>query len=403
VPGSRSFGVLSRSPAFSALFLARAVSLLGDGIGTLALVVHVRATEGTGTAVALLLLAASLPRLLSPLAGAVIDRFDRRLVLAGGELGQAAVLAVAVARLPPLPVLLALLLVKAAIVTVSEPAGASAVPFLVADDDLPAANALLGGLRQAGAVFGPLLGGVVVALAGVRAGLAVDASTFLVSVPLLGRVPRLPPVDAREEGSTGKGVLSEARDGLRHTLAQPVTRALAIGFFFVGLAAGDDVALPFLAGTLGAGDRGIGALYAAVGAGLVLGYLLLTRRGRWRDTGPGVALVLGSGIAALGNVLTGLAPALAAAVGFQVVRGVGLAVYETALQTRLQRVVPRRLLGRVFANVYGAVNVAACLGLLVAGPLLDATSARTVLVVCGAVGGLSTAIHLGARDGAVAG
>jgi len=376
-----SFGVLSRSPAFSALFLARAVSLLGNGIGTLALVVHVQASQGTGTAVALLLLAASLPRLLSPVAGTLADRVDRRLVLAVGELGQAAVLAVAVVRLPPLPVLLALLLVKAAIVTVAEPAGASAVPQLVDDDDLPAANALLGGLRQAGEVLGPLLGGVVVALAGVRAGLAVDASTFLVSVPLLVRVPRLPPVGAEDEGSTGRGVLDDARAGLRYTLAEPVTRALAVGFFFTGLAAGDDVALPFLARSLGAGERGIGALYAGVGAGLVAGYLGLSRRRRWPAAAGGLAL--SSGIAALGNVLTGLAPLLAAAIAFQVVRGVGLAAYETALQTRLQRAVPRHLLGRVFANVYGAVNVAACLGLVAAGPLLDATSPRAVLVVCG--------------------
>ncbi len=54
----RSFGVLSRSPAFAALFLARAVSVVGDGIGTLALIQHVRAEQGTGTAVGLLLLVA---------------------------------------------------------------------------------------------------------------------------------------------------------------------------------------------------------------------------------------------------------------------------------------------------------------------------------------------------------
>ena len=146
--------------------------MVGDGIGSLALIVHVERTEGTGTAVALLLLAASLPRLLSPLAGTVADRFDQRLVLAGGELGQALLLAVAVVWLPPLPVLLTLLVAKAAMVTVAEPAAMSAVPALVADDDLPAANALLGGVRQTGEVLGPLLGGLVVAAGGVRAGLA---------------------------------------------------------------------------------------------------------------------------------------------------------------------------------------------------------------------------------------
>lgn len=66
--GGRSFGVLSRSPAF-ALAAAREASLVGDGVASLALIVHVEAREGTGTAVPHLLLTAALPRLLSPFAG----------------------------------------------------------------------------------------------------------------------------------------------------------------------------------------------------------------------------------------------------------------------------------------------------------------------------------------------
>ncbi len=109
-------------------------------------------------------------------------------------------------------------------------------------------------------------------------------------------------------------------------------------------------------------------------------------------------MVLGAGVAAAGNVATGLAPGLLAAVAFQVVRGLGLAAYETSLQTTLQRNVPGPMLGRVFANVYGAANLAACIALLAAGPLLDATSARTVLLVSGGAGALSAGAHfLGSR------
>ncbi len=361
--------------------MARAVSVVGDGIGTLALVLHVRADEGTGTAVGLLLLAASLPRLLSPWVGAVVDRVDQRAVLVGGELGQGVLLLLAAAWLPPLPVLLIILLAKYTMAMASEAAGASAVPALVDDADLPAANAMLGGLRQAGDVLGPLLGGLVMIAGGVRTGLAVDALTFLVSVPLLLRLPALP---------AAAGARAGALAGVRHIIGQPVLRSLTVGFFLAGLAAGDDVALPFLAGDLGGGAPATGALYAAVSAGLILGYLVVTRL----RLSPFAGLVLGAGVAAAGNLGTGLAPALVAAVAFQAARGVGLAAYETGLQTTLQRTVPRELLGRVFANVYGAANVAACVGLLVAGPLLDATSARTVLLACAGAGLVSTTAHL---------
>ena len=111
---------------------------MGDGVGNLALVVHVQRVRGTGTAVGLLLLVASLPRLLSPLAGTVADRWDRRTVLVAGELAQGVLLGVVLVWLPPLPVLLALLLGKETVVAVSEPAGQSAIPALVPPDDLAA-------------------------------------------------------------------------------------------------------------------------------------------------------------------------------------------------------------------------------------------------------------------------
>lgn len=145
----RSLGVLGRSSSFAALLVARGVSLLGDGVGNLALVVHVQRTRNTGTAIGLLLLAASLPHLLSPLTGTIADRVDQRRVLIAGELGQGLLLGAAIVWLPPLPALLALLLAKATVATIAEPAGRSAVPALVVDADLPAANSLLGGAREA--------------------------------------------------------------------------------------------------------------------------------------------------------------------------------------------------------------------------------------------------------------
>ena len=373
-----------RSPSFARLLVARGVSLVGDGIGGLALVVHVQRAEGTGTAVALLLLVSALPRLLSPFTGVVADRVDQRTVLVVGELAQGALIGIAAVWLPDLPLLLVLLVAKSTIATIVEPAGHSAVPALVEDVDLPVANSLLGGLRQAGDVLGPLIGGILVAAVSVRAGLAVDALTFLLSVPLLMRIPALAPEITDGPGRSSIG--ASAWEGIRYLTGQPVARAVTVGFFIVGLGAADDVALPFLARTLGGGERAIGVLYASVGAGLLLGYVgLLVARDESR-IGPGSGFVAGAAVAALGNVLTGVSPVLGLAVGFQIVRGLGIALLETTLQTLVQRSVPRRVLGRVFANIYGAVNIAAALSLLAGGMLLDATSPRTVLVVVGVLG-----------------
>jgi MFS family permease len=371
--------LISRSPAFAALLSARALSLVGDGVGNLALIVYVQSTNGTGIAIGLLLLVASLPALLSPVTGVFSDRVDQRRLLAACEIAQCLLVVVILVWLPPLGPLLVLLFLKATTATIADPAARSAVPALVHDTDLVAANAMLGGLRQLADVIGPLLGGVLVATVDVRGALGVDAISFVVGAVLLLRLPPLRPALLDVDQTTG--VLGASWAGLRYVASHPVARAAAIAFFLIGLSAADDVALPFLVRDFGAGDVGIGAIYAAGAAGMVLGFVVLLRI--TRAVSPVRGFVVGAAVSGLGNSLTGIAPAIALAIGFQLVRGLGNAFVETNLQTLLQRSVERPMLGRVFANVYGAVGVAAAMSVVLGGVLLDATSPGTVLVVAG--------------------
>lgn len=93
-------------PDFRRLWVARAVSFMGDGIGLIVLVLYVKSELDSGVAVAALLLAQTLPRLLGPFAGAVVDRVERRSVMVSCDLGQAAVFAlIAIARPSLVPVL----------------------------------------------------------------------------------------------------------------------------------------------------------------------------------------------------------------------------------------------------------------------------------------------------------
>jgi predicted MFS family arabinose efflux permease len=98
------------------------------------------------------------------------------------------------------------------------------------------------------------------------------------------------------------------------------------------------------------------------------------------------AIVGGLAAVGLGNLLTAAAPWLVAAFAAQVVRGLALPVLDGFVATLVQRTVPPGLLGRALANVYGGVSVAAAVGLLVGGPLIDATSPRVALLLAGAGG-----------------
>lgn len=387
VPPRGVTGLLRAEPGYRALWTARTVSLLGDAMSLVALMLHVASGTGQAVAVAVLLLVGDLaPALLAPLTGVLADRIDLRRLLVGCDIAQAAVTVVLAALLPPLPVLLGLVAVRAVLGQVFVPASRAAVPALVRERDLGPANAGIGFGGTAAEVAGPLLAAVLLTGLDVRGVLLVDAATFAVSALVLTRLPRL----ARPVPVGHRSVLADAVAGLRYLRAAPVARTVVLGSCAVVACNGvDDVALVFLAADLGGGAPDVALLLAGVGTGLVVGYLALARLG---TRGSMVAVfVAGLAVSSAGNLLTGLAGAVAAAFTLQAVRGLGIAGMDVGSTTLLQRRVPADQLGRVFANLYGGLGVAAALSYVAGGVLLDLTSARTTLVAAGAGGLLAAA------------
>jgi hypothetical protein len=291
--------------------------------------------------------------------------------------------------LPALPLLLALVAAKSLFAAVFDPAGRALLPRLVADADLEPANAALGIGTHGLDVAGPLLAAALLPALGLRGVLWLDVASFAVSAVLLARLPRLSRVTG--PGHDAAGVWTHTVAGLRYVAGHRGIRALAVGFWAVVLFTGvDDVVLVFLAKhTLHAGNVAVSLLYAGVGLGLLLGFLLLSMR-RGRVTAS--LVVAGLALSAGGNLLTGLAWAVAVAFGFQAVRGLGLAMVETGLPATIARSVPAHVRGRVFAVTYGGVSLAAALSYVGGGALLAVTSPRVVLVAAGALGLIASAM-----------
>jgi hypothetical protein len=116
--------------------------------------------------------------------------------------------------------------------------------------------------------------------------------------------------------------------------------------------------------TFRAGPVAVGALLAAASAGLLAGLPLVRPAGR--RLGVTGAIVAGFAIMATGNLLT--APWLIAAFAARVLRGLAIPLAGTHVTTYLQRTTPPPVLGRVLANVYGGVGVAAAAGYLLGVP-----------------------------------
>jgi MFS family permease len=384
--------LLRANPAFRVLGTAQLVSFVGSSLSLVALMLHVATTGGQAIAVAALLLVGDVaPALLGPLTGTLGDRFDRRRLMIVCELVQGAALVAMAVAVPPLPLLLVLVGVRAVAGQVFAPAARAAVPTLVADRDLAPANSVIGFGANGAEAVGPLLAAALLPLLGVSGVLLVDAGSFALSALLLSRLPALPPTPTAATTERGS-FLREAREGLAYLRSAPAVRIIVLGFCAVVAATGiDDVALVVLAtDDLRAGSSAVALLLGAVGIGLLLGYLLLARGARRASTA--VLLVVGLAVSSVGNLLTGLAWAVAAAFVLQAVRGLGIAAIDVAHVTLLQRLVPGELLGRVFGNLYGAIGVAAGLSYLGGGLLLDAVGAPTTFLLCGAAGTVAAAL-----------
>jgi MFS family permease len=396
--------LLRGNPAFRRLWTARLLSFAGDSVGLISLMLYTAEHFGSGLAVALLLIAGDfVPSLLSPVAGAVSDRLGKRAVMVSCELAQGAIIAVIALALPGLALLLVLVALQACVASVFQPASRSAVPRLVADSDLERANAAIGFGTNGMDGFAPLAGAALLAWLSVRDLLLLDTATFAISAALLISLPALQADSSA--GGTAAGdlpagsalrasasrLLADARDGLAYLWRDKLMRVITLVFCAVVLFnAVDDVALVFLARhTLHGSNSAASLVYAGAGLGMLAGFLLLARAGQ-RVAMP-VLIVAGYAVTSLGNLLTGTAAVILAALGFQVVRGLGIAAIDVGHNTLIQRVVPARLLGRAFANFYGAVGAAAGLSYIFGGLLLDATNPRVTLIVAGS-GGLATAV-----------
>lgn len=386
----RAFGAVRlwvSNPGYRSLWIARSFSYLGDALLLVVLLVHVaHVTDQALIVAALLLVGDFAPALLGPVTGGITDRVGAKRMMMSCDLIQAGVVLLMLLAVELLPILLVLVGVRALAGQTVQSASRVAVPALVQDKDLDGANAGLGLGVNLAEIAGPLLAGLLLAPLGVRGVLLVVASAFIVSAGAAMALPTLPSHTADEPEAPTR-LLTSAAAGLRYIWSVPLVRVVGLGFFGVVAFTGiDDVALVFLVTNSLDGTTGqAGLLYSAVGLGLVAGFAVLAAP---RVRLPAMSLLItGFIVSSAGNLLTGLAPTVAAVFALQAVRGLGIAAIDVGVNTVIQRTVAPGMLGRTFGSLYGAVGVAAGLSYVAGGVLLGLTSARTVFVMAG-LGGL---------------
>lgn len=349
-----NFAPLARYPAFRRLWLGQTVSGIGSQLTLVAVSFQAYHLTHSTLIVGLIGLAQLLPLLIGSLwGGTLADAHDRRTILvftqvamAIGVGGLATNAAFAHPLVWPLFVCTAL---NAFFQGIDWPSRRASLPMLVAAEDVTDAVALQTTVMQLSLVAGPALAGVLIASIGLSAVYGIDVATFACALIAALLLPGLRP----QGGGTPSGVRSMV-EGFRYLRTQRLLSAtywIDINAMVFGM---PRAVFPALAiSHYGGGAGAVGLLYAAPGAGALLGSFFTGWCSRIRHQGRAVAacvVVWGTTIA-----LVGIIPVLwigLVLLGLAGAADVISAVFRQAVQLRA---VPEHLQGRLSGTFFAVV------------------------------------------------
>ncbi|MBN2003967.1 MAG: MFS transporter [Anaerolineae bacterium] len=357
---------------FITVWLGQLVSIVGSGLTGFALGVWVFQQTGSVTQYALIGLCGVLPKIiLSPYAGVIADRVDRRLVMIAGDTGagiSSLILALLffTGRLEVWHIY-ALTALSAAFSTLQWPAFTAATTLLVSKADLGRTNGMMQLGRAAAEILSPALAGVLLGAIHMEGVILIDFVTFLLAVATLAFV-RFP--KAHETGGVAKVTLrQDLMVGWRYISAQPGLLGLLLFSTAVNFLWGMVGALitPMILGF--ASSEALGAIISIAGTGLLTGGLIMSLWGGPKRRIHGMLVFeLLSGLCFM---LIGLRPvfwvtalgAFSAHLTIAIVSGSNQAIWQSKVAPNIQ--------GRVFATQQMIASAAAPLAYALAGPLAD--------------------------------
>jgi MFS family permease len=372
--------VLRQNPDFSRLWFAQVISLLGDWFNTVALSALVsQYTNGSGLAISGLLIARFLPPMfVSPFAGVLIDRFNRKHILIFSDASRALIVLLLLFASGPehLWLIYVVTVFQFSMSAVFEPGRSAIMPSLVKPEHLLQANTLGNVTWSAMLAIGAIAGGVVAVLFGTKTALIIDAISFAISAFLISQIKTRQDIAVTETitGETPMVSRGGFREGLRYVRQNPPIAAVL--FIKLGLSIGsvDSVMIAYATTLFVIGENGtgsLGILYSAFGIGAIIGPIILNRFNNGSIMTMRRLMIVSFAWVTVGWLLFGLAPSLLVASLALMVRAAGGSATWTYSSTIIQVSVPNSYLGRVFSLDWAIFYLAITISTLVTGILID--------------------------------
>jgi len=381
--------LISGNRNFRYLWFGQIVSLLGDWFNLIASASLVAMLTQSGFAVGGLFVVRMLaPFLVSPIAGVVADRYNRRQILIITDVLRALTVFgfLLVREAGHVWLLYALTAIQLGISGFFFPTRNAILPDLVPARGIGAANAISSATWSVMLALGAAIGGLVSGYWGIYPAFVIDGLTFLLSALLIAQIrldvkPALDPAD-----KTIRASLRQYLDGLRYLREHTNTLVIAFhkaaialimfsGFQVVQVAISEDV---FVIGI--GGGISLGLMFGINGVGTGIGPILARRLTGDRDRSLRVAILIGYLIGALGLAITGSLINFGTVLFGTLLRGVGGGIIWVFSTQLLLQLVPGHIRGRIFASEFAIFTLASAVGASLAGALLDSSLGMSGLI-----------------------
>lgn len=363
--------------AFTIVWIGQLVSLLGTAMTGFALAYWAYITTGTATALALVGFFAFAPTILvSPFAGALVDRWNRKLMMMLSDLAAISSTFVILLLYSAGNLQIWHLYITGAFASAfgafQFPAYSAAVTTMVSKEQYGRASGMLSTAQFASGIFAPILAATLIATPiGIGGILMIDVLTFLVAIGTL-LVVHIPQPIVTEEGLKSRGSLwEESFYGFRYIFKRPSLLGLQLVFLSINLVAvfGNTVSTPMILARTGNDAAVLGIVQSIMGIGGVAGSIVLSIWGGPKRRVHGV--LAGMGFGTFGMVLMGLgrdvyAWSSAAFIGLffiPIVNGSNQAIWQVKVAPDVQ--------GRVFATRALIAQISVPVAMLLSGPLAD--------------------------------
>ncbi len=393
----------SWAPRFFVIWTGQALSMLGSSLVQFALVWWLTSSTGSATVLSIATLIALLPQIVvGPFVGPLVDRLDRRRIMILADLGVAAATAVLMLLFLYGRVQLWHIYVAMAARSLGQafhsPAMISSTSLLVPNEHHTRISGLNQTLHGLISIIAPPAGAILISTLPMQGVLAIDLVTALLAVsPLFFISIPSPSIDkgGSRKGSALSSYAADLKAGLNYVFAWKGLFALILLAMMLNflLAPAGSLMPIFVTKALGKGAIELAAVETAIGAGVIIGGLILSAWGGFkRKILTSLVGVAGMG---LGVLIVGVTPAglFSLAIAASFLTGVTQVFANGSLYAILMSTVKRDMQGRVFSLLSAGAAAMMPLSLMIAGPLSDRLGIRTWYIgggiVCIAVSLLS--------------